>query len=152
MSVFTAELRKVLKLQFLPLMAQKGFTVEEQAAPFFCRFRRQTAQGLEICDIQFEKGGLPRFVLNFGQCKDTSRDLAVLDTHDCPVYGRLKPQRGATSKAWFRQDYSFWQQLITGLKAPPAESVVDELTRLFTELEAFWQSGARGHHLDFLRS
>src|SRR5215471_738234 len=62
----TTELRRELKARFHPHAQQLGFSIEEHGA-LGADFRRVTPERVDVFDLQWEKYGAPRFVVNFGQ-------------------------------------------------------------------------------------
>ena len=107
----TTELRREIKRRFFPAMTAKGFSTDMRYAPFFVGCRRMTPQGIHVCDIQWDKYGRPRFVINFGKCSLAGvichgqpvrpEDVTASET---PLRGRLAPGRHSTVGGWFRQD------------------------------------------------
>lgn len=150
----TTELRREIKERFFPLMTAKGFSADMRDAPFFFGFRRMTPKAIHLCDIQWDKYGRPRFVVNFGKCS-----LAGVICHGQPIrpedvtasatptQGRLAPGRHATVGGWFRQDRPLFESVLyRGRLRPPAEVVVTLLT-LFHEIEDWWENGSVGSHI-----
>src|SRR5262249_6046475 len=127
----TTELRREIKRRFFPVMTATGFTVDMRDAPFFVGFRRMTPDVIHVCDIQWEKYGRRRFVINFGNCSPAGvichgqlvrpEDVTAGAT---PVRGSLAPGRHSTIGGWFRQDRP-WTESILHLSRlrPPAEVV-----------------------------
>lgn len=64
----TTHLRRELKARFYPFFAARGFVLDTTHAPFSVDFRRITAGGVDVFDLQWDKSGQPRFVVNFGHC------------------------------------------------------------------------------------
>src|SRR6185503_14657260 len=64
----TTDLRHEIKKQFEPFMVQRGYLIDRKEAPAFTIFRKISSDSVYLCDIQWEKYGRPRFVLNFGKC------------------------------------------------------------------------------------
>ena len=62
----TTDLRREMKRRFFPAMIDSGFSVDMRNAPSFVDFRRITPDAIQAFDIQWEKYGRPRFVINFG--------------------------------------------------------------------------------------
>ena len=123
-------------------------------APLTWTFRRVADGSVHLFDIQFEKYGLPRFVVNFGEC--STAGVKVLDKYvpaesifaaDTPVFGRLQPGRGASTRSWFRQDPSFVQRLIGKGDGNAPTEVVEKLMSLFPQIERFWQDGVIGTNI-----
>lgn len=124
----------------------------------FITFRRTIGESLHVFDVQWDKYGRPRFVVNFGTCpagglhvsgKDIPADQVLAGW--APQRGRLQPCAGASSANWFRQDKSLVARLFFGVAPHPASEVVAQLTQLFPELEAYWSAGTIGKHLQVFR-
>ena len=130
----TSELRAEIKRTFVPFAVQRGFVLDQNNAPTFLEFRREAQGTSQYFDIQWEKYGLPRFVVNFGTKER----------------GRLQPRTGALTSSWFRQDRPFLQRIFSANKLYPASQIVSELVKLFPELEEYWVSGKVGPHLRIL--
>lgn len=128
----TSELRREIKSRFLPLAAANGFVVSEAKAPLFLEFRRVVGGEEHYFDIQWEKYGLPRFVVNFSASAKG---------------GRLQPRAGARTSSWFRQDSSLLARLLLRPSLRPASGVVDELITLFPELDGFFSQDSVGEHM-----
>lgn len=149
----TSDLRKEIKVKFIPYMQAQGFTVDTRGGPSLLSFRRITESAVHVCELQFEKYGYPRFVVKFGSCSPTGltvggTHIKAADVHswDIPVNGSLKPGKSMSSRHWFRQDKPLLQSLFAKEKMyPPAHPVAD-LMRLFPEVENFWATGKAGPH------
>jgi hypothetical protein len=153
----TTDLRRALKRSFVPLMEGKGFRTDMQHMPQFLGFRRVTPERIYVCDIQWEKYGRPRFVLNFGSCGPQGvichgKEIKPHDvtTSATPCWGRLMPGHRRFISGWFRQDRSFLQSLWQGSTLKPPDEVVGGLIELFPEVEAYWERGAIGEHIRVL--
>ncbi len=148
----TTDLRREIRKRVFPLLEAKGFACDQRDAPRSVTFRRTTADAVHLLDIQWEKYGKRRFVVNFGRC---SRGGVVIRGEKvpasevfpswAPVNGRLQPRTGGTA-AWFRQDRSVIARLL-GRPPLPASEVVAQLLDLLPEVEAFWERGDVGPHL-----
>src|SRR5215470_19180326 len=107
----TTDLRREIKRRFVPVMTAKGFSLDMRDAPSYVGFRRMTGDAVQVCDIQWEKYGRPRFAINFGTCSPggvichgepiRAEDVTASTT---PVFGRLVPGRRHSVGGWFRQD------------------------------------------------
>ena len=137
----TTALRREIRTRFFPFMIAKGFVLDMRDAPTFFAFRKETPEGVLHCDIQWEKYGKPRFILNFGR-----GEPAVAPT---AIRGRLHSRRRPafwTTRDWFCQDRPLLSRIFRSRFRPPAE-VVDSLLSLFAEVEACWASGVAGPHI-----
>jgi hypothetical protein len=150
----TTDLRREIKRQFVPVMTAKGFSMDMRDAPFFVGFRRTTPEAVEVCDIQWEKYGRPRFAINFGKCSPAGvichgkpirpEDVTPSVT---PLHGRLVPGRGRTVRGWFRQDRPLLESLFHRSRLRPPAEVVTSLLALFHEVEEWWEDCSVGPHL-----
>jgi hypothetical protein len=136
----TTDLRQAVKRDFVPFLRDKGFTLDMSDAPRLYRFRKIDSDVVLECNVQWEKYGSPRFILNFS--KRGSKGLIAS--------GRLGPSQRRTLAGWFRQDRPWPSRLISFSKLYPAEQVVARLIALFGEVEAYWKSGTVGPHMRLL--
>jgi hypothetical protein len=154
----TTALRREIKKTFLPHMASKGFVCDMRHAPQFVSFRKITSDAIYVCDIQWDKYGRPRFVVNFGQCGPhgvTLHGEQVLPQDIFPFHGvtrgRLSPGRdGLFRSGWFRQDRPLFERIFSLSKYRQPADVVSELMTLCVELEQLWQGAPPGKHVRFL--
>lgn len=153
----TTDLRRELKKRFYPFVAEHGFRIDMTHSPFNIAFRRITAERIDVFDIQWEKSGRPRFVVNFGQCSPSGavhfgeqvppdRVLPYMGSSS----GRLQPKKGSGTRVWFRQDRSFLRRVVLRHQPRPAAHVVDELLCHFPELEEWFQHQRMGLHMTIL--
>lgn len=149
----TTELRRELKKRFHPLLRERGFTLDAGDGPNFQTFRSIVDGEVFIVEIQWEKYGRPRFVLNFGRSPaseividGTTVTPGQLSTPLCREHGRLHPGPASTTRGWFCQDRHFLLRLI-GMPPRPAAEVVDELLGIFPELDSYWRTGVSTRHL-----
>lgn len=150
----TTDLRREIKKAFVPFVQERGFVMSNRHAPNIIEFRRQAASGIHVFDIQWEKYGRPRFVINFGICPTEGITVhgqhfpaAEVATGWLPENGRLQPGRGTSSRSWFRQDKPLLQRVLSREGLYPAAQVIAGLIQLFPEIERYWSSGAAGPHL-----
>lgn len=151
----TTPLRRAIKRTFIPYLTAKGFVCDMRDAPGVFTFRKIDSDALYVCDVQWEKYGHPRFVVNFGKCSlegVTFRGRRVLpgdvcpgDTPDC---GRLygSPRSSWGTGDWFRQDRPL-PRIVSFSKLYTPDVVVAKLMTLFAEVEDYWNSGRVGQHL-----
>jgi len=156
----TTALRREIKRVFVPYVESKDFSSDLRSAPNFLCYRRIEADEVHVCDIQWEKYGRPRFVLNFGKAPaDGVVDILgkhvmpedILPSH-APIRGRLTPHSGGMTGSWFRQDRPLIERLVTWSRLRPPEQVISQLMTLFAEVEEFWKSGTIGPHMRLLPS
>ncbi len=150
----TTPLRREIKRAFIPYLAAKGFSVDMRHAPQFLTFRRVDADCLHVCDIQWEKYGRARFVVNFAKCG--AQGVMLRGEHIPPqeVFpfhgierGRLCPGAGGTTRSWFRQDRPLLERFSRWSRFRSPQEVVSELIALFSEVEEFWISRRIGPHV-----
>jgi len=155
----TTALRQEIKKTFVPYMADKGFVCDMRYAPQFFTFRRIASDAVYVFDIQWEKYGRPRFVVNFGTCGlhgVIANGEPVPPNDIFPMHGltrgRLSPGReGFLSRSgWFRQDRPILRRILSRAKFYEPADVVSELMTLFVELEQLWQGGQIGKHVRIL--
>jgi hypothetical protein len=153
----TSDLRRELKRTFYPYVTDRGFQIDKSSGPHSIDFRRFGPDHIDVFDIQWEKYGRPRFVVNFGQAPSVgvthsgeSVPPEKILSYMGPQSGRLQPHVGAGTGSWFRQDYSFLQRIIFRQAVRPAEEVVGELMSLFNELESWFEHGQLGVHMKVL--
>jgi hypothetical protein len=150
----TTELRRALKRDYFPHLAERGFTIDERAAPHFMDFRRIRGERLHFINLQWEKYGRPRFKFSFGMasCMGTvSHGEAVspedVDPGSAPSYCCLYPTGdGSRTAHWFRQDQPLLKALFTGRRLRPVEDVVGDLLRLDPQVEQFFETGRLGRN------
>ncbi|MDM7948799.1 DUF4304 domain-containing protein [Hydrogenophaga sp.] len=151
----TTELRREIKRVFVPFAEVRGFNLDQRHSPQFFEFRRIIDGELHLFDIQWEKYGKPRFVVNFGKSPAEGVEFngemlspdQVSPAH-CSVKGRLQPGKGRMTSSWFRQDKPLFVRLLSRESLYPPGQVVGQLIALFPELEAYWRgSGNTGSHL-----
>jgi hypothetical protein len=153
----TTALRREIKRAFIPHLAAKGFSVDVRHAPQFLTFRQVTPNAVNVSDIQWEKYGRPRFVVNFGKCGADGvvlRGQRILPDDIMPYHGicwgRLRPGSGRTTRGWFRQDRPLLERIIHRSQSYAPEEVVSKLIVLFAEVEEFWNSGLIGPHIHLM--
>jgi hypothetical protein len=153
----TTPLRQEIKRVFVPHLTAKGFAFDMRGAPQILTFRRINARAIDVCDIQWEKYGRPRFVVNFGKCGADGvvfRGKRIAPEDIVPYYGlcwgRLSPGSDRTTRGWFRQDRPLLERLMRWSRFYTPQEVVSLLTALFVEVEEFWASGTLGPHLRLL--
>jgi len=150
----TTDLRRELKKRFYPFVAERGFQIDTANAPFGIDFRRITPDGINVFDLQWEKSGRSRFVVNFGHCP--TGDIIHLGEQVLPgkvlsymgtSSGRLQPVKGSGTGSWFRQDASFFRRVMLRQQPREAAEVVDELLGLFQELDEWFRNRHVGPHI-----
>lgn len=153
----TTDLRRELKRRFYPFAAGRGFVVDTSSGPSSVDFRRFTATHVDVFDLQWEKYGRPRFVLNFGKASasgvthfgETVLPEKVL-SYMGPQSGRLRPGGGAGTSSWFCQDRPFFRRVVLRQADQPAANVVDLLLALFPEVDEWFKHGRLGPHMKLI--
>lgn len=150
-------LRQLVKQRFLPWAESRGFTPCRSAHPLFMVFRRMLGDRVQVFNLQWDKYGAPRFVVNFGE---GPRDGVVLwgrhvpgealEPQDCRDSGRLQRRRGHGLRGWFQLDKPIFEALWTMERRYSAAAVVDQLIATFPEVERWWDDRTPGPHLSLL--
>lgn len=152
----TTDLRREIKRAFIPAIVAKGFLPTRKTSQLW-EFRRNTSNGVQIFDIQWEKYGHPRFTVTFGICPPEG--LVIRGKKFLPEevlvtwlseWGRLQPRKGALSSNWFRQDKPLLKRLFSSERLYPPSQTVSQLIELFPEIESYWSTRTVGAHLEIL--
>ncbi len=98
--------------------------------------------------VQLEKRGLPRFILNL-HVEPGDGFQRVWRRGGVVRQGRLKPKRGATTRAWFRADAPVWRRRL-GRSVSRAAEVVAECVALLGEVDVWWETEAASDHITVL--
>ena len=132
--------RDEIKKRFYPFAEKRGFVRQKSTNPHFTEFRRDAEGRIDTFDIQWDKYGRPRFVLNFDLPTDEGRKTVLSS-------GRLQRFQGGDLWCWFGSSRP-WLGKLRALKwsYTPAE-VVDELIAAFDELEEWWSERKVGPHI-----
>lgn len=153
----TQDLRRLVKTRFFPYAEARGFARARSAHPHFTTFRRLTADSAQVFNVQWDKYGAPRFVVNFGEAPGEGVRLwgkhvpgEDLEPQDCPESGRLQRKRGPYLRCWFQLNKPVLEVLRTMERRYAAEAVVDQLLSVFPEVEAWWDGRTVGPHLDIV--
>ena len=147
-------LKHELQTAFVPFVRSAGFEEVSHGTGLFMEFRRRAGAVVQVLEIQWEKHGLPRFVINYGTCPSSGIDVhgrhvvaADVSAGWLPDSGRLQPRRGATTASWFRQDRPLLARFLLRPRFRAEAEVVREAVLLFAELEAYWRLGIVGKHM-----
>jgi hypothetical protein len=152
----TTALRREIKRTFIPYLVAKGFSCDMRGAPAFFTFRKIDSHAVYVCDIQWEKYGRPRFVVNFGMCSPEGVIFyghhippADVEPSHTPESGRLHPKTRPSygTGDWFRQDLPLSKRIVSFSRLSDPAEVVAKLIALFGEVEAYWEAGRVGPHL-----
>ena len=155
----TQELRQLVKTRFFPYAEGRGFARARSTHPHFTTFRRFTLDTAQVFNVQWDKYGASRFVVNFGEAPRVGvrlwgRHIAAenLEPQDCPERGRLQRKGGPYLRCWFQLKKPLLEALRTVERRYTAESVVEELLSVFPEVETWWEDRTVGPHLDIVPS
>jgi hypothetical protein len=150
----TTELRRALKATFIPHALARGFDMDVRHQPLFTVFRRTVGSVVQVFEIQWEKYGSPRFVLNFGDVPLDGTHISgapiipqEIQPHDCRPRLRLQRRRGGSLACWFQLRKPLWLQLVTLRRDYTPAEVVHELLSAYPEMEEWWQSRRTGAHV-----
>jgi hypothetical protein len=139
----TSQLRDAVKRRFYPFAEGRGFTRAKINHPHFAVFHRKNGEILQIFDIQWDKMGKPRLVLNFGEAPSTGDAVTI----DYSRRGRLQRKRGPFLRNWFQINKTLIDALLSMTRAYRSDEVVDQLIEYFPEVEAWWESKHEGPHI-----
>jgi len=150
----TTTLRRALRDTFFPYVERKGFGIDKSRQPQFTTFRRITDRTVQVFDIQWDKYGKPRFVINFGEAPiegvlryGVPVEARNVEVFDCKPMLRLQRRRGGTMGCWFQLRRPVLQQLLTFQREYTPEEVVREVLAAFPDAEEWWASRADGRHI-----
>ncbi len=128
-------LRNEVKSRFYPYAESLGF-VRDKATSAGVTFRRNSGEIIHVFDIQWDKYGAPRFVINFAEGPLAGLSVggergyvqgADLQTYDCGNGGRLQRRRGPYLRCWFQQRKPLLEALRTLQWNYGPDDVVDQL-------------------------
>lgn len=153
----TTELRRELKKRFYPFAAEQGFQIDTTPGPFSVDFRRITNERIDVFNLQWDKYGKPRFVVNFGQCPPagavhhgehvaSERVLHYMGSTSGRLYANLCQE----PRSWFCQERSFLRRVLLRQRDRPAAEVVDELLCRFPEPDNWFRNQCMGPHMAVL--
>jgi hypothetical protein len=150
----TTSLRSALKATLFPLAAAHGFVIDKSAQPQFTTFRRHSGDEVHVFDVQWDKNGEPRFVINFGKApaKGVTRQGAPvaaenLEVYDCKPMLRLQRKRGGSMSCWFQLRRPLHQQLTSWSRDYSPDEVAQSVVASFSEVESWLISGVKGPHV-----
>src|SRR5262249_15893351 len=124
-----------------------------QASSLFAPFRRRRGDKVHVFDVQWDKYGAPRFVINFGEAPSSGVEIRGkhipaddLETYHCLV-GRLQRRRGGSLGTGFELRGALSDAVSSLRWNYQPEEVVAQVIACFTELEAWWQTRREGPHV-----
>src|SRR5262245_40753037 len=137
-------LREAVKARFYPFAEAKGFVRDKSTHPHFTTFRRVQSGMVNVFDVQWDKYGRPRFVINFGEVPHEA-SMDSVETQDCKILLRLQPSK--SSPRWWRLLKPWREILRTGRFRYKPTEVVDQTIAVFHEMEAWWSQHKEGPHV-----
>lgn len=150
----TTALRREIEKLFVPFAVKEGFYVDRKYLPVMLCFYRIRGKEAHLFDIQWEKYGRPRFVVNFGVCPAEGVEIdgkhfaaSEMMASWTREGGRLQPRAGTSSSSWFRQDKPFLKRLFTREPLYRPDEIAVELLGHFIEIEMWWLSRMKMSHL-----
>ena len=147
-----AALRKAVRSRLVPALIAEAF-VPLPDADHVLRFRRPQGEVVHVLEVQWDRRGHPRYVVNYATCpadglRVGERSFApdAVFAAWLPDSGRLQPRPGPTSASWFRGDVA-WPLRLLGRPAPAPDAEVDATVALLPELWRYWREGRPGPHM-----
>jgi hypothetical protein len=155
------ELRSAVEQLLVPYVTSRGFEADTREIykpdphrHLFKRFLRKNGDKLELLDIQFEKHGRPKFVLNFGVVPPegvhyyghlyTQQNAGVAAL---PVWGRLCMRR-----PWGLRWFGFPFVKVPLLRNPSADEVAREAIQTFSQVELWFRDKTRGPNVGLIKA
>src|SRR5581483_1942949 len=140
----TKPLRRALEHVLYPFVLARGFVLDESEQPVFTTFRREAGATVHIFDIQWDKSGTPRFILNFGEAPAARGARHVWE---CSTRLTLQRKQGGSMACWFQLRRPLLQQLTARSREYTPDQVAHAVVDAFPEMEAWWASKTRGPHV-----
>lgn len=153
-------LRAAVKDLLIPYIESRGFQSDKRGAyqpdtyaHLFKRFCRPAGTSLQLLNIQHEKYGRPKFVLNFGSVPpdgvmyygyhypQDKTSLAAL-----PVWARLCERR-----IWGLRWFGYPLIKIPWLRNPSPEDIVQRAIAAFPQVEAWLVDGTKGPNVGVVK-
>jgi len=143
-----AKLRAELSQRLIPVLLAKGYRgpSELKGNALVHEYRRSTAQGTQVLEIQLEKYQLPRFVINL-YVEPPGGIQSLTQSGGTIISGRLKARRGATTRSWFRADRSWWERMILRRRDTLEKEAVELCLSLLPEVDAWWTNQTPSPHI-----
>lgn len=154
----TTALRAALKATLFPLAQTHGFVIDKSAQPQFTTFRRQSGAEVHVFDVQWDKHGRPRFVINFGKAlvggvsSRGTLEAERAEVYDCTPAFRLQRKRGGSMSCWFQLRRPLLQQLTAWSRDATPDEVAQSVVDCFPEIEAWFSAGVIGLHVHIVRT
>jgi hypothetical protein len=151
----TTPLRTALKQRLHPHAQARGFVIDKSNQPNFTAFRRIAGDTVQVFEIQWDKYGKARFVINFGDAPaaGVNRHGAVLladavEPFDCKPSLRLQRKRGGAMSCWFQLRRPLLEQIATFKREYTPDEVAEHVLACFPEMEEWWSSRKKGVHVN----
>ena len=151
-------LRDAVKERFYPFVERRGFVRNTSRHPLFTVFRRTSSEAVHVFEIQWDKYGGPRFVINFGEAPIGGLDVGGehvaandIEPYHCSTFGRLQRRKGPTLRCWFQLKRPWLDALASMRRTYNPHDVVDQLIAYFPEIETWWAEKVEGPHVAFVR-
>ena len=155
----TSPLRSALKSVLFPHVEALGYVIDKSHQPQFTVFRRQSGSEVHLFEVQWDKHGRSRFIINFG--KAPSEGVVVqgesvgpgkLEVHHCRPWLRLQRKRGGSMRCWFQLRRPLFEQVLSLSREYAPTEVAQSVVSSFEEVEAWLSSGVKGPHVHSLGS
>ncbi|KQZ40063.1 DUF4304 domain-containing protein [Duganella sp. Root1480D1] len=146
-------LREAIKRYFYPYAESQGFKRAKSSHPQFTSFRRFQGERIHVFDVQWDKYGRPRFIVNFGEANVNNVGVPKMEveTQHCNHMYRLQRKKGGSYSCWFQLRKPWLEALSSRRLKYQPEEVVDQLIAYFLEMEAWWSDKLEGPHVQRLR-
>jgi len=147
------QLRDAVKRLLIPSIHSRGFQDDKRKLfkpdPYGHqrrRFMRWNGDKLELVDIQFDKHGRAKFVLNLGVVPPEGADnyLGHVKQLDAGIVHLPKNARLYTGNPYLMRWFGFPLLKVPVLRNPSAEDIVQHAIRLFPQAEAWLREGVVG--------
>jgi hypothetical protein len=152
--VSSTPLRRALQSTLVPFLRERKFRYDRRNGPQVLDFRRVQDRQLQFLEIQWEPHDRPRFKLSFG-CTSAAGVIChgeyVAATEIGPgqagAYVCLYPRGdGSSTRHWFRQDRPLLSALLHRQRMAPPQEVVQDVIRLYPEVESYFDQRELGLH------
>lgn len=147
------QLRQAVERLLIPHIRANGFEHDSREVSkqgvyrhLIKPFLRWRGDNLELLDIQFEKHGWAKFVLNFGVVPPGGVEYYGYhySQQDASIGGLPRQARLYAGRYWRMRWFGFPLLRIPLLRNPSAESIVRHAIQLFPQVEAWLKDGVKG--------
>lgn len=144
-------LRKAVKELLIPYIYSRGFQDDtrgiSKSANLFNAFVRWNGNTLELLNVQYDKHGRAKFVLNFGVVPPEGVEYCGYHygQQDAIVGGLPQQARLYYRRPWCW--FGFPLIRIPLLRNPSAEDIANRAIRLFPQIEAWLKDGVKGPNI-----